>query len=151
MLATSHHSNHWGCTKCTHNRFSALCLWLPRWAGTKRTIHPLTPILIIRHPLLTSSIYCNPWHPPCSTCVLDSPFPQPLQVLFGLLLGLGPCTSYSIHTAVPTIHFIFTPASNSESYSVLVFGGIVCPYRIQIVGSYTSSLLHSTHWMVCWV
>jgi len=45
----------------------------PRSAGTRRNIHPLTPILVIRHPLSTSSIYCNP------ICVLDSPFLQPLS------------------------------------------------------------------------
>jgi len=30
---------------------------LPGWAGTTRNIHPLTPILIINHPLPASSIY----------------------------------------------------------------------------------------------
>jgi len=33
---------------------------LPGWAGTKRNIHPLTLILIIRHPLSTFSIYYDP-------------------------------------------------------------------------------------------
>jgi len=44
----------------THNRLTALCQGLPGWAGTRRNIlniHPLTPTLIIRHPLSTSSIY----------------------------------------------------------------------------------------------
>ena len=27
----------------THSRFTALCPMLPRWAGTRRDIHPLTP------------------------------------------------------------------------------------------------------------
>jgi len=26
-----------------NNRFMTLCLWLPRWAGTRRNIHPPTP------------------------------------------------------------------------------------------------------------
>jgi len=34
----------------THNRLTTLCLGLPGWAGTRRNVHPLTPILIIRHP-----------------------------------------------------------------------------------------------------
>jgi len=34
----------------THYRLMALCLGLPGWAGTRRNIHPLTPILFIRHP-----------------------------------------------------------------------------------------------------
>ena len=62
-----------------HNHFTALCPGLPGWACTKRTIHPLTPILFIRHPLSVSSIYYDPQHPPCSSYVLDSPFPQPLS------------------------------------------------------------------------
>ena len=33
--------------------------------GTRRNIHSLTPILIIGHPLSTSSIYCDPQHPFC--------------------------------------------------------------------------------------
>jgi len=32
-----------------NNRLMALCLGLPRWGGTRRNIHPLTPILIINH------------------------------------------------------------------------------------------------------
>ena len=35
--------------KHTHSRLTALCQGLPGWAGTGRNIHPLTPILIIRH------------------------------------------------------------------------------------------------------
>jgi len=41
----------------THNRLTAVCPGLPGWAGTRRNIHPLTPILIIRHPLSTLSSY----------------------------------------------------------------------------------------------
>ena len=32
----------------------------PRWVSTTRSIHPLTPIVIIRHSLSTSSIYYDP-------------------------------------------------------------------------------------------
>jgi len=38
--------------------FPALCPGLPI-ASTRRNIHPLTPILIINHPLSASSIYYN--------------------------------------------------------------------------------------------
>ena len=34
----------------THDRFTALCLDLSGWAGTRRNIHPLTPLLLINHP-----------------------------------------------------------------------------------------------------
>ena len=47
--------------------------------GRYQNIHPLTPILITRHPLSTSSIYYDPQHLPCSTYVLDGPFWQPLS------------------------------------------------------------------------
>jgi len=39
----------------THNRLTALCSGLPRWAGARRNIHPLTSI--------TSSICYDPQHP----------------------------------------------------------------------------------------
>ena len=50
----------------THNRLTAFCPGLPGYAGTRRNIHPLTPILIIGLPLSSSSIYNDPWHPLCS-------------------------------------------------------------------------------------
>jgi len=59
--------------------FTALCPGLPRWAGTRRSIHPLTPILIISHPLSASFIYYNPLHPPYSIHVSDSLHAQPLS------------------------------------------------------------------------
>jgi len=43
-----------------NNYFTTLCLGPPEWAGTRRNIHPLTPILIINHLLSVSSIYYNP-------------------------------------------------------------------------------------------
>jgi len=43
-------------------------LWLygfgpgqPGWAGTRRNIHPLTPIVVISCTLSASSIYYDPW------------------------------------------------------------------------------------------
>jgi len=44
----------------THNRLTALCPGLPEWAGARRNSHPLTPVLVIKHPLSTSSIYYDP-------------------------------------------------------------------------------------------
>ena len=37
-----------------NNCLTAFCLGLPGWAGTRRNIHPLTPVLIINHPSSTS-------------------------------------------------------------------------------------------------
>ena len=38
-----------------------------------------SPILITIQPLSASSIYYDPWHPPCSIYVLDNLFAQPLS------------------------------------------------------------------------
>jgi len=84
-------------THATLLQLFGFCLGQPRWAGTRRNIHPLTPIVVISHPLSASSIYYDPWHLPCSIYVPDSLFPQFFQVFFGLPLGLAPSTSYSIH------------------------------------------------------
>ena len=60
-------------------RLSGFCSGQPRWASTRRNIHPLTPIVVINHPLSASSIYYDPWHPRYSIYVLDSLFVQPLS------------------------------------------------------------------------
>jgi len=60
-------------------QLSGFCPGLPGWAGTKRNILPLTPILIVNYRLSASSIYCNPWHPPCSIYVPDSLYAQSLS------------------------------------------------------------------------
>jgi len=44
----------------------------PGYAGNRRNTHPLTPILIIGHPLSNSSIYNDQWHPLCSFYVLEA-------------------------------------------------------------------------------
>jgi len=59
---------------------NGLCPGLFGYAGTRRNIHPLTPILIIEHPLSTSSIYYDPQQSLWSVYVLDSPFPQPSSI-----------------------------------------------------------------------
>jgi len=58
----------------THTHTHTTILWLsgfcpgqPGWAGTRRNIHPLTPIMVICHPLSASSIYDDLWHPPCDS------------------------------------------------------------------------------------
>jgi len=53
--------------------------------------------MVISNPLSASSIYYDPWHPPCLNYVTYSFFPQSLQVFFGLPFDLAPSTSYSIH------------------------------------------------------
>ena len=48
-----------------------------RWYEKK--IHPLTPTVVINHPLPASSIYYDQWHLPCSIYVPYSLFPQSLS------------------------------------------------------------------------
>ena len=86
---------------------------LPVWANIRRNIHPLTPILIIRHPLSTSSIYYDPQHPPCSIYMFDSPFPQPLSrssLIFLLVLDPRLHTSY---ISSPNHHILFATQDKS--------------------------------------
>jgi len=85
-------------TNITILRLSALCPGQPGWASTRRNIHPLTPIVVISQPLSASSIYYNPWHPPCSIYMPYSLFPQSLSK-FSLvyLLAWHPPLTYFIH------------------------------------------------------
>jgi len=42
----------------THTRLCGNCPGQPRWAGTRRNIHPLTPIVVINRPLYACMIIC---------------------------------------------------------------------------------------------
>jgi len=59
-------------TTTTFLRPSGFCLGQPRCASTSRNIHPLTPVMVIRHPLSAYCIYYDPWHPPCSVYMPDN-------------------------------------------------------------------------------
>ena len=65
----------------THNRFMAL--WIlpqqPEWAGTRRNIHPLTPIVVISHPLSVSTISYDHGLLPVQFTCLTVFFPQSLS------------------------------------------------------------------------
>jgi len=86
----------------------ALCPGLPRWASTKRNIHVLTAIPIINHCLCASSIYCDPWHPPCSIYMPES----------NLCPSFLWSTSWSVSLHF-TIHTLFHP--------IIVFFHSTCP------------------------
>ena len=79
------------CHTHTHNHLTALGQELPSRPVPEETLtHPLTPILIIGHPLSTSSIYIL-----CSVYVLDNPLWQPLSrssLVFLLVLNPLPHT-----------------------------------------------------------
>jgi len=107
------------------NHILATFTFLPRWAGARRNIHPLTSIVIIRHPLSTSSLYYSLQHRHCSIYVLESSFLQSLfRSSFGLLLGLEPSTIYSLH---------FFTQSSSSFHST-------CPYHRSLFFCNTSAM-----------
>ena len=78
-------------TKQIHNNNNdRLTAFDPGQPGTRRNIHPLTPIRIIVLSLSPFSICNGPWHPLYSTNVLDSPHVQPLSrssLVFPLVLN----------------------------------------------------------------
>ena len=96
----SHHSGF--LTSNTYTHTTILCLYAfcpgqPVWAGPRRNIHPLTPIVVINRPISASSIYYNPWHPLCSITCLTVFFHNLSPSFLWSTLGLAPSTSYSIH------------------------------------------------------
>jgi len=68
---------------CTHThnflRLYGLCPGQAGWAGTKRNIDPLTPIVVINRSLSASSINYDWWYPACSIHIPDNLFPQSLS------------------------------------------------------------------------
>jgi len=92
----------------THNRFTAL--WTlsrtMRWAGIRRNIHPLTPIVVINRPLSASAtITIHGIHPAQCTCLTVFQTAS-LQVFFGLLLGLAP-QLHTIYISSPNHCLLF--------------------------------------------
>jgi len=115
--------------------FMAVCPGLPGWAGTRRNTHPLTPIVIISHPLsaspsttihsIASSLFnLLAWH---------SFFTASLQVLFGVPLDLAPFTSYSIH--------FFTQSLSSFRYT--------CPYQCSLFCCSTKIMSSNPSFFFC--
>ena len=93
-------------THTTVLRLYGLCPGQPGWASTKRNIHPVTPIVIINCPLSVSSIYYDPWYPPCSIHVPHSLFPQSLSKFFFVCL-------LAWHPPLHTPYIFFTQSLSS--------------------------------------
>ena len=73
----------------------------------RRSIHALTPILIINHPSSASSIYCDPWHPPRSIYMPDSLFAQPLSKSSWVYLLVWHIRLHTPYISSPNHCFIF--------------------------------------------
>jgi len=76
-----------------HTHTNTTVLWLSGLCPGN--IRPLTPIVVISHPLSTSSIHYDLWHLPFLIYVHDSLF---TQSLFKFSLVLRPSSSYSTHS-----------------------------------------------------
>ena len=79
----------------------------PGWAATRRKIHPLTPTVVINHPLPASSIYFNPCHPPCSIYVPDSLFPQSLSTFYLVYLFIWHSPLHTPYISSPNYCLLF--------------------------------------------
>ena len=104
---THTHTHTYTHTHTTILWLSRFCLGLPRWDGTRRNIHPLTPIIIISHPLPASSIYCDPWHPPCSIYGPDSLFAQPVSKSSLVYLCVWHPPLHTPYTSLPNHCLLF--------------------------------------------
>jgi len=145
-------------TTYTHDHWTALCPGLPGWGGTRRNNHPHTPILIIKHPLSTSStmIHSIPlfnlrawqsfsttslqvllvWQQDTTKSTANSSAVSEYSMVISLLTK-----QFTEHVAraraVPNIRLVFASAPNSGSNSGFTFGRTVCPDWIWIVGTHT--------------
>jgi len=97
------HDQHTYTTTHNNNHFTALCLGLPGWAGTRRNTHPPT-IMIITQSLSASSIY----HDPCSNCMLDNLFAQPLSMSSLVYLLVWSPPPHIPYISSPNQYLLFT-------------------------------------------
>jgi len=85
-------------TTTTILRLSGLCPGQLSWDGMRRNIHPLTHVLVIKHPLSDSSIYYDQYillvQFACLTVFFHNLCPS---FLWSTPLGLALSSSYSIH------------------------------------------------------
>jgi len=106
QVICQHYTRHAQIRWYTHNttilRLCGFCLGQLGWASTRRNIHPLTPIVVIKYPYLpppSTTIHgILPIQSMCFTVFFHN-----LQVFFGLPLGLAPSTSYSIHFFIQSL------------------------------------------------
>ena len=97
-----------------NNHLTAVCPGQPGWAGTRRNIHPLTPILVNVLFLSPFSICNGPRHPLYSAYVLDSPLEQPVSRSFLVFLVLNP----QLHTpciSSPNHHYLFAAHAHTNA------------------------------------
>jgi len=99
--------------------------WLSQY---QKNIHPVTPILIINHLLSASTIYCNPWHPPCSIYTSDTLFAQSLSKFSSILL------IWQWHPPLHIPYIFFTQSLSSFRITCLYHCNLFC-YSTEIIPS----------------
>ena len=111
---------------------------------------PLTPIVVINHPVSTSSIYYDQWHPPCSIYMPDSLFVQCLSK-FSFVYLLAWHTPYIFFT-----HSLFSFAAHAYTIPVCfaVVPRLLLPWSKCTVASVLDMILVLIHfdpwaWQVC--
>jgi len=92
----------------THTHTHATVLWFYGFLVTRRSIHPLIPIVVINCPLSALSIYYDPWHLPCSIHAPDSLFPQSLSTSFLWSTSWPGTLHFILHTLLHPIIVIFS-------------------------------------------
>ena len=116
---------------------------ITRWAGTRRNIHPLTPIMIINHPLSASSIFYNPWHPLCSIYVPDSVFPQSLS---NFLWSSSPNHCLLFATHAHTIRTCFTVVQKLCHLILVSLNPFLGSLSCSVMPHIHLTILISAHW-----
>ena len=99
-----------------NNHLTAVCPGQPALAGTRRNIHPLTPILVNVLLLSLFSICNGPRHPLYSAYVLDSPLEQPLSrssLVFPLVLNYPQLHTLCISS--PNHHHLFAAHAHTNA------------------------------------
>ena len=108
-------------THTTILQLSGLCPWQPEWASNRRNIHPLTPIVVISHPLSASSIDYNPWHLPYSIYMPDKSFHN-LSPSFLWSISWPGTLNFVLHTFVHPVHcLLFTAHAHTIATCFSVF------------------------------
>ena len=96
----------------------------------EKNVHPLTPILIIRNPLSTSSICYSSKHPLCLIYMLGSPFPQPLSRSFLVFLLVWDPLFLSLYISSPSHCILFATHAHTIAACFAVVLRLCCLFLI---------------------
>jgi len=125
---------------------TALYLKLPRWAGTRRNIHPLTSVLIINRPLSTSSAMIHSIlfvKFICLTVLFHNLCPGPLWSVF----GLEPSTSFMhFFTQGQTMHIIYPRILPLDLDRIQLNQHIICLCQRSLFSGHTD--MHTPDWLL---